>query len=318
VNNPKQHVFVVLNPKAGNSDLANDIHMALEKYFPTPEWTTEIYEMTGDEDIAALCRDSCERGACLVVAAGGDGTLVSVANGLVDSHIPLGVLPLGTGNDLARILGIPLKLQDALELLAGDHDVIEVDALKVGKRYFLSNVSVGISPHVMKDTKPEQKKRFGRLAYLWTLVRQSSIFRLHRYRLTIDGQSHVVRAAEVMVSNTTLLEELPSLFGPPKYLNDAYLEVYMVTARTWREYLQMAWDLIRRRGKSATKLYHLGVKRSIGIETYGSPQLVQADGEVIGRTPVEVELVPKALHVIMPKAATDSTTQEVDHAVVQE
>lgn len=305
----ERKLFVVFNPKSGNADEAELVRGALAKHFPQPDWTTEICEMTGKEDVASLCRAACERGASLVVAAGGDGTLVGVANGLVNRPIPLGILPLGTGNDLARILGIPLKLDDALDVLAGDHRIVELDALKVGDRYFLSNVSVGISPQVMRETKPEQKKRFGRLAYLWTVIRRASIFQLRRYELTIDGQRQSVNASEVMVSNTTLLETLPHLFGPPENLNDGQLEVYLVTAKTFRDYLHLVWDLIRRPGQRTAKLFHMTVKESILIETKGRSQLVQADGEVIGRTPVTVELVPKAFRVIMPMPSSDQSAE---------
>jgi diacylglycerol kinase (ATP) len=320
VDNSQQKVFIVLNPKAGNANQAEEIHVALEKHFPQPDWTAEVYETTGkeDEDVAALCRQACERGASLVVAAGGDGTVVDVANGLINTQVPLGVLPLGTGNDLARILSIPLKMEDAFAVLSGDHRVIEADALKVGDRFYLSNVSVGISPHVMKDTDSTQKKRFGLLAYVWTLIKRVNILQLQRYRLTIDGQLQLIHASEVLVSNTTLLERLPSVFGPPENLNDSQLEVYLITARSWGDYVRMAWNLLRRPGKSVPKLNHLGVKRSIRIEAIGTSRLVQADGEVIGRTPVEVELVHRAIRVIMAKPNQDTTAKEMDVPAVQE
>ncbi len=153
-----QKVYVVFNPTAGNA--ADTVRDALSKHFAAPQWTCEVYETTGkeDEDIPALCRAAIKQGATMVVSAGGDGTLVSVANGVVHSNVPLGILPLGTGNDLARILGISLKLEDALNVLSGKHDSIEIDALKVDNHYYFSNVSVGITPQMMKDTKSDQKK----------------------------------------------------------------------------------------------------------------------------------------------------------------
>lgn len=301
MDNATQKVFAVLNPEAGQVHI-DEIRSALAQHFTLPQWTSEIYEMAGkeDEDIAAICRAACERGASLVVAAGGDGTLVSVANGLIHSPVPLGILPLGTGNDLARILLIPLKLDEAMDLLVSDHTAMEVDALKVGERYFFSNVSVGISPQMMSDTKPTHKKIFGRLAYLLAMIKRSSIFQLQRYTLTLDGRPQSIRAAEVMVSNTTLLVKPPSLFGPPETLDDGQLEVYLVMAQTLGDYMRLVWDLFRRPGKSAAKLTHLAATHSIRIEADRS-HLVQADGEVIGHTPVEVQLVRKAIHVIMPK-----------------
>ena len=303
MDNSMQKVFVVYNPKAGEEDQTAELRSALACHFTSSRWTVEIYETTGKEDVTAICRAACEQGTSLVVSAGGDGTLVGVANALVDRQIPLGILPLGTGNRLARVLSVPLKLDEAVQLLAGDHTVIEIDALKVGDRYFFSNVSVGMSPEIMNETKSEQKKRFGRLAYILTTVKRSSLFHLRRYTLTIDGQTRQVRASEVLISNTKLLEKEDFLFGPPENLSDSQLEVYLVTAHTLGDYMRLVWDLFRRPGQPAAKLYHWESQHSIRIDADRTPQLVQADGEVIGHTPVEIQIVPKAIHVIMPKPA---------------
>jgi len=296
-----QSVYIVFNHIAGSAADAQAVRDALSKHFAEPQWSCEVYETTGKEDeyVGGLCRAAVKKGADLVVCAGGDGTLVSVANGLVHSKVPLGILPLGTGNDLARILGIPLKLDDALNVLSGDHTVLEMDALKVDDCYYFSNVSVGITPEMMKDTDSKQKKRFGRLAYLWTMFKQSRIFQMRHYNLIIDDQKQRVNAVEIMVSNTTLLEAPPNLFGSLDTLNDGKLEIYLVKAKTWQHYLELAWDLIRR--QPASKLAHMEAQHSIRIEAVKHSQLVQADGEVIGHTPVDIKLERSALRVIMPK-----------------
>jgi diacylglycerol kinase family enzyme len=104
----------------------------------------------------------------------------------------------------------------------------------------------------------------------------------------------------VLISSPTLLEKPPFLFGPPETLNDGQLEVYVVTAHTLADYARLVWDLFRRPGRSAAKLTHLAATHSVRI-TADRSHLVQADGEVIGHTPVEVKLVLKAIHVIMPR-----------------
>jgi YegS/Rv2252/BmrU family lipid kinase len=308
MNHGIQHVFVVMNPKSGNAGQSELIREAVAKYFPPPAWTADIHEITGEDDVAQVCREACANGATLVIAAGGDGTVGSVANGLIGSEVPLGIVPLGTGNDLARILGIPLDLEAALQAIATEPLLLEIDALNVGGQYFLSNVSVGISPHIMDETSSAQKQRFGLLAYVWTTLRRLRLFRRRRYHLTIDGETRVVRASEVLISNTTLLQSVTQVFGPPEHLNDGQLEVYLVTARTLVDYLRMVWNLLRGRA-TRKELIHLTMKRSMTIESRGRRRLVQADGEVIGHTPVTVELAPRALRVAMPRPKREADAE---------
>jgi diacylglycerol kinase (ATP) len=298
-----QKVFVVLNPKAGKESRAPEVRAALAHHLDAVGWKTDILETTGTEDVAALCRAACKAGATLVIAAGGDGTVLGAANGLVKSAVPLGILPLGTGNFLARALDIPLKLEEALALIVGEHAIMDVDALGVGERCFFSNVSVGMSPEAVGETKAADKKIFGRLAYVLAMFRQARIFRLRRYMLKLDGKPRLVRAAEVLISNTTLMERPPSLFGPPETLGDGQLEVYVVTARTIGDYLRLGWDVFFRSRRQAASMSHWEARRSASISSLRRPSLVQADGEMIGHTPVEIHLVPGALRVIMPEAA---------------
>jgi diacylglycerol kinase family enzyme len=158
---------------------------------------------------------------------------------------------------------------------------------------------------MMDGTKSEEKKRFGLLAYIWTMLKKSTIFQLHRYTLTIDGQRRRIRASEILISNTTLLEKPPFIFGPVETLHDGQVEVYVITAGNLGEYLRLVWDLIRPGGYNAAMLHHWEGRQHLRIETHRSPQLVQADGEVIGHTPVEIQIVPNALHVVMPTPASD-------------
>jgi YegS/Rv2252/BmrU family lipid kinase len=298
-----QKVFVVYNPNSGKEHQADEVRTAVARHFVSPQWTSEIYETTGKEDVADICHAACERGASLVIAAGGDGTLIDVANGLVHSRVPLGILPMGTENFLARVLLIPMKLDEAVKLLVDDHVVLEVDALKVGKRHFFSNVSVGITPRIVNDTSSADKKLFGRLAYVLSMVKRSTLFQLQRFRVTLDGRSRWIRAAEVMISSTTLMEKPPFLLGTPETLSDGQLEVYVLTARTLGDYVRLAWDVFMRPGRPAAKLSHWAATRSARVEVIRRSRMVQADGEMIGRTPVEIQMVPKAVHVIMPRPA---------------
>lgn len=292
---------MVFNPRAGRENKGEEVRAALARHFALPGRAPEIYETSGAEDVAAICREARGRGASLVIAAGGDGTLIGVANGLVGSPVPIGILPLGTANFLARALHIPMGIEDAASLLVHDHAMIEVDALEMRERYFFTNVSVGISPGIVDGTKSADKKRFGRLAYFIAMAKGPNIFKSRRYLLKLDDRSLSIRAVEVVVSNSTLLEKPSFVFGPRESLYDGKLEVYVFSPHTVSDYAILARDLFLRSGRPAAKLSHWAVERCARIDSLRSSLLVQADGELIGRTPIEIHLVPKAIHVIVPK-----------------
>lgn len=293
------HIYVVLNPVAGHSN-GDDLRRMLEERFNSEGYRVDIYETTGEEDVAQLTRDACTRGSKLVIAAGGDGTVAGVVNGLMHNDVPLGVIPLGTGNGLARALNIPLDIGEAIDIIAVDnHQIQGLDALKVGEKFFILNVSAGISAKAMEETDHTVKQRFGVLAYVWSIAKQLFGFQPRRFWVTIDGRRALVRAAEILVSNGTLLEE-PLPLGPPELFNDGVLDVYVITPRTIVDYLVIAWHFIVHRNQKRPLLRHLTAKQSVMIEAYREPQPTQADGESLGTTPVEVEIVRDALQVIVP------------------
>jgi diacylglycerol kinase family enzyme len=126
MDNSSQKVFVIFNPSAGKEAQATEVRAALAQHFVAPQWTPEIYETPGqvDEDVTAICRAACARGASLVVAADGDGTLIGVANGLVHSPVPLEILPLAA----TRSVHITA---DRSHLVQADGEVIERTPIEV-------------------------------------------------------------------------------------------------------------------------------------------------------------------------------------------
>ena len=110
----------------------------------------DIYETTGKEKLHEVVKEAIGRGFELFVAVGGDGTVSGVASGLVNTGIPLVIFPAGTVNALARELEIPIGVQDAAGWWLSDHRIRKIDVMQIGDRYFLMNVSVGVSAEVVK------------------------------------------------------------------------------------------------------------------------------------------------------------------------
>lgn len=293
------NILVVLNPVAGNADAAG-IRQALERGFSKGKWSHEIYVTTGQERLADVVRAYLDRGFDAIVAAGGDGTVSGVADGMAHSGTPMGIVPVGTGNTLARDLGIPIDSAEALDLLTGAHEVKEVDGMRVDDRFFVLNVSIGISSLIMRHTEYQQKRRFGFLAYIWQGVRWLVGLQPRRFTVVTDEESRQIRASEVVIANSRLIGMPPFGWGDHVLLDDGRLDICLVCARTAPDYIRLSANILLGRPRQDPDIRYLSAKRSIRVET-DRPLPVQGDGDVIGQTPLGVEVVPSALRVIVPR-----------------
>lgn len=307
-----RRVFVILNPVAGQGGVESVREVLASAFTATgsgpsngdndaaDESRCTIRETTADDDPAALARAAAEQGSYgLVVAAGGDGTVSAVANGLVGTSTPLGILPLGTANVLARELGIPIGLEDACRVLAGSYAVTAIDAMRVKDRCYFTQVGVGIDAMMIRDTRREAKRRFGRAAYLWTAFTGLLGFAPRRFRVECDGRSLRVRASQLVVANCGLLGQPPLRWGPDIRPDDGRIDLCIARARSLRDYATLACYVVLGQHKRSPNIRYLTAQDRITIATQRALP-VQADGEVIGETPVEVVVVPRTLRVVVP------------------
>ena len=295
---PRQ-VVAIMNPQAGSA-AGEAIRRALGECFREGESSLEVYETRDGEDLRGVVRDRIGRGVDLVIAAGGDGTVSAVADALVGSGTPMGILPMGTANVLARELVIPLDVGDAARLLVGEHDHATIDAMKVGARHYLTQVGVGLDALMIRDTPTEQKKRFGKLAYLWSAAKHLVGFQPRRFSLEVDGKAIKTRASEVIVANVGTLGQPPFRWGPGIQVDDGTLNVCVSKARTILHYLGLFWHVATREHRADPNVRYYQARRSVAIATK-HPLPVQADGEILGETPVRIEVVPGAVKVVVPR-----------------
>ncbi len=308
------HVFIVLNPMAGKSTAA-DVRAALGRHFSAETWTQEVYETIGGEQVAAIVRAALARGCDLVVAAGGDGTVSEVAEALVHTGIPLGIVPVGTANVLARELGLPLDLDGACVLLASEHATNSIDAMQVGDKAFFLQIGVGIDSLMIRDTDRAAKRRFGRAAYLWNAIKWLIGYQPRRFTIVVDGRRLRPRAAQVLVANGGVLGMPPFSWGPHIRPDDGRIDVCVLSARALSDYLRVGWQVLighRRRGQH---IRYYSAERSVVIDA-DRPLPVQADGEILGETPVQVRVVPDAVAVVVPQPSAPQERRSIASALV--
>jgi diacylglycerol kinase (ATP) len=289
-------ILVVFNPNA-RAVHRERLQRLLDRYFRGR--SLELCELSTANDLGDALKPWIEQGVRLVIAAGGDGTAAAVASALAGSDVPMGLLPLGTGNALARELELPIKSEEAAHLLSSSYGIRQLDVMRVqGKSYMLA-VSVGLSARTMGGTADSAKRRYGRAAYLWTLLR--SLFGLPHYdfEVDVDGRRTTVTANEVIVVSAGIIGYKALRWGPDIQPDDGHLDICFVRARTLLDYLDVFSRLISSRPRRDLRLNCMEVHEAVRIR---APEglTVQGDGDVIGQTPVEIALQPAALKVVVP------------------
>lgn len=289
--------FVVLNPAAGQQDYAA-VRRVLGCRFEAARIQYEIHETSAGDRPGEIVRARLRDGFDLAVAAGGDGTVSAVIDGLVGSSAQLGIVPIGTGNLIARELGIPEEIDAAVALIAGSPGQRRIDAMRIGERVFALNVSVGVSASVIDGTTAMNKNRFGRIAYVWTTMLKIFTLRSRRLAVAIDSVEHEYRAIEVAILNGGRLTGSLQRKGLKIRLDDGHLDVLIVGVNAWRDYVRCFFSILVGRPADLPALHHRA-RRRIAIHSRASLP-VQADGDIIGTTPLEVEFLPGAVTVLVP------------------
>jgi len=209
--------------------------------------------------------------------------------------------------------GARADLEEACALLAGDHALAEIDGLEVDGRAYILGIGIGLESIMIRDTPREAKRRFGRLAYLWTAVTRAAGYRGRRFTIVADGRRIRPRAIQVLIANGGTLGVAPLRWGPEISPADGRANVCIVGARIPLDYLKLAWAALRGRHRDSPNLTYLTARESVTVAT-DIPLPVQADGEIIGDTPVYVRIIPGAVRVVVPAQAEAATQAEPDLA----
>jgi diacylglycerol kinase (ATP) len=291
-----KHILVILNPSSGKAkpDAAERIiGTALEEVGATYELRTT----NGAEDPVAWAERAATDGFDVVLAAGGDGTVTAVATGLLRSEDAaiLGIVPMGTGNGLARVLRLPIDARKAILAMDAGHEVA-LDVMQVASppSIALFFLGAGLDAEINRDADPAAKKRFGFLAYVGATARNLWGRRNHRVVLTVDGGRESFAAHTVTVFNAGQFELAGLEVGPTADPHDGQLDITVLRAPGFWRSLGAVLRLVSGQWDERATSRRA---RAFRIEAY-PPLLVHVDGDVVGSTPIEATVLPGALRVI--------------------
>ncbi len=290
-----KRALVILNPNSGQHSAETSIE-EISQSLTEAQIKFEIKQTQSAQDAPAWSKAAKEEGFDLVVAAGGDGTILEVVNGLLKakSDLPLVVVPLGTGNGLARLLNLPLSIKGALQAgLEGSPVKLDVGYLIHKDLYFLLFAGAGYDADVIKAADREQKNKLGLAAYILELFRQLPKRRNQRLRLELDGAARTFYAHSITVFNASEFTISGLALGPNVDPQDGLLDIVIMNdPSVWgmfKKLLQLSFAQLTAQ-EIRLKAKHIKVLPQHPLNTH-------ADGEPLGKTPLDIKLVPAALSV---------------------
>lgn len=297
---PPRTVLLIVNPAARRGARARDEALrAFRRLGITCDVLDTRYPGHGSE----LARRSADRHDAVFVA-GGDGTVVEVLGALAGDDTPVGILPAGTGNLLARSLGIPLRTAGAVRALVGGDELrIDLGVLADGRRFAFA-AGVGVDAAMIEGTPPALKRRLGVLAYVLSAARAvfGAVFGGARFgvRATVDGEPVSSDGAAVaMIANFGAVLGGRITLGPGIRYDDGLLDLCVFSPRTLRDAVRVFWRLLRGDFRSdPCLLYRPGRRIRLATEP---PRMAEADGELLERTPIEAVVEPLAATLLVPR-----------------
>jgi diacylglycerol kinase (ATP) len=294
---------VVLNPYAGQRDRRHELKEAMA-YLEDHGWQLTLRETRSPGEATTYARQAVAEGCSIVVAAGGDGTVSEVANGLARSEVALGMFPIGTTNVWALQMGIPPlwplrqhSLFEAAKVLAEGH-IRRVDLGQINSRYFLLWAGVGLDAKITEEVEPEAKKRLGALAFIIAGIMVAKEFAGTKVEVTIDGCEVNRRAILIVASNAQRYAGIMRLATRAR-LDDGLLDVLIFKGHGFPATLRHLFSVLTNRHLRDPQVEYYQARR-VKISA-AKPLSVHADDEPFTTTPVEISVVPGALRVVVPQ-----------------
>ena len=234
-----------------------------------------------------------------VFTLGGDGTAIEVLGALAHVGPPVGILPGGTGNVIARTLGTPVNIGKAVAaLVSGDEARIDLGLLSTGQRFAIG-MGVGLDATMIANAPGALKRRIGFFAYVVGALKAFVKLEQFTVQLTVDGVMIEVRTSAVLIANFGAVMNNLLAFGDGIARDDGMLNACIYSPKNPIDAMRILWRMARKNFKPDPCVIYIAGS-SFQIET-NPPRLGQADGELIGNSPFSVTVEPLAARVLVPR-----------------
>lgn len=292
-------VKIIISAGAGPGDNTKAAQR-LAEIFNEEQIDTDISLARSGAEVVELANNAVRESYEVIVAAGGDGTVNSVAAAVIDSDKILGVLPLGTLNHFARDLGIPFDLEEAARTIIAGH-TIEVDAAEVNNRIFINNSSLGLYPMIVREREKRERLGFRKWpAFVWATLQALRRNPFLDVRLRVNGTLLDRTTPFVFVGNNEYAMDLFNI-GMRDRLDRGVLSIYITQGTSRLKLIAMAMRAVVGRLRNDKDFLALR-SNEVQIHTARKRVRVAFDGEIeVMAAPLQYRVRSRALRVIVPK-----------------
>ena len=304
----KKIAHLIFNPIAGQGNPDQDL--ALIKRLLRPEIQLNVILTQPEIEPGEQAKEAIKDGTDLVIASGGDGTISAVAAAVMETEIPLGIIPRGTANAFSVALGIPTNLNAACEnILVGATKVVDVARCNDIPMILLAGI--GFEAETVEKADRELKNKFGVLAYLLAGLQQFAAQEVFEAQIEIDGEIINVQSPAMTVANAAPPTSILAQGWGETLVDDGLLDVTIGVEQTQESNLLASLQAVNALAdlfksaliKQPTSREDILCLRVPEIKISANPpQKVVVDGEIIGTTPVEIRCIPQGLKIFAPLA----------------
>jgi len=281
--------LVILNP-AAHSERAQRKRAQVESL--AQDCVVCATTHTGEAE--QMARRGVEEGFEKIVAAGGDGTVNEVVNGLASTNVTLGLLPIGTMNVFATELGLPINDLELCWKIIENDSIRAVDLPKANRKFFVQLAGVGLDAQVVKETSSQLKRNFGPLSYL---ISAAQIAARQPPQLFIQSEDASIDEGSFVLVGNGRLYGGPFPFFKHAVIDDGLLDVIVFKRLGYLEIIKYLQDVVFSSDIRVPEIEYFQTRR-LRVESHQSVP-VEVDGELVGNCPVEFSLHERSLRVLV-------------------
>ncbi|MGX7106213.1 diacylglycerol/lipid kinase family protein [Hutsoniella sourekii] len=292
--------MIIVNPSSGQEEAVDYAHQ-LEKVLQEQFDHVSIEETQAEGDASALAKEACDKEYAAIYLLGGDGTINEGITGLADqSYRPaIGLLPLGTKNNFARMLDYPMAVDQAIEALR-QPVIQEIDLGTVGNQYIISSVSIGALPESVQEVDSDMKTKWGPLAYAIKGLQSLGQDQAPTYRLEVDGVVQEEAYELIVIGLGNSIYGLESFFSESS-LGDGYLQMLAVKESSALESLSMIPEFFKEKKSDNPQMTYLQFKEATISIDDSQEHYLTVDGDQGPALPCRISIVHDHLKMIKPQ-----------------